>query len=51
MMKMQTQFGEMVITDENQTIVSEELKKEIEDNCTDDKKPNLVINDKQNLDK
>jgi hypothetical protein len=31
MMRMNTQFGDMVITDDNKTLVSDELKKEIED--------------------
>lgn len=51
MMTMKTQFGDMTITDNNQTIVTDELKKEIEKECIDNKTPELVINDKQNVDK
>jgi len=47
MMKMNTQFGDMVLTDDNKTIVNEELKKEIEDKIQDNKKPELIIQDSQ----
>lgn len=49
MLQMPTQFGNMTITDNNETIVSEALKKEIEDNLEDDtKKPELKIEDSAN---
>lgn len=49
MLQMPTQFGNMTITDNNETIVSEALKKEIEDNLEDGtKKPELKIEDSAN---
>ena len=49
MLQMPTQFGNMTITDNNETIVSEALKKEIEDNLEEGtKKPELKIEDSAN---
>ena len=38
MMTMKTQFGDMIITDDNKTIANEQLQKEINDSMVDDKK-------------
>ena len=49
MLQMPTQFGNMTITDNNETIVSEALKKEIEDNLEDGTtKPELKLEDSVN---
>ena len=49
MLKMPTQFGNMVITDNNETIVTEALKKEIEDNLEEGTtKPELKLEDSVN---
>lgn len=46
MLQMPTQFGNMTITDNNDTIVTEALKKEIEDNLEEGtKKPELKLED------
>lgn len=43
MLKMRTQFGDMTITDDNQTIADEELQKEINNKVLDDKKVKFSI--------
>ena len=49
MLQMPTQFGNMTITDNNDTIVSEALKKEIEDNLEEGtRKPELKLEDSVN---
>ena len=49
MLKMPTQFGNMTITDNNDTIVTEALKKEIEDNLEEgSNKPELKLEDAVN---
>ena len=48
MLQMQTQFGNMTITDNNETFVSKALKQEIEDNLEDNKKPELKLEDSKN---
>lgn len=46
MLQMATQFGNMTITDNNDTIVTEALKKEIEDNLEEgSNKPELKLED------
>jgi hypothetical protein len=42
---MRTQFGDMIITDDNKTIASETLQKEINDNMVDGKKAQFSITD------
>lgn len=42
MMSMKTQFGDMIITDDNKTIAGERLQKEINDAMTDNKKPEYI---------
>ena len=49
MLQMSTQFGNMTITDNNDTIVTEALKKEIEDNLEEgSNKPELKLEDSVN---
>ena len=49
MLQMPTQFGNMTITDNNDTIVTEALKKEIEDNLEEgSNKPDLKLEDTAN---
>lgn len=49
MLTMPTQFGNMTITDNNDTIVTEALKKEIEDNLEEGtNKPELKLEDSTN---
>lgn len=49
MLQMPTQFGNMTITDNNDTIVTEALKKEIEDNLEEgSNKPELKLEDSVN---
>ena len=49
MLTMPTQFGNMTITDNNHTIVTEAIKKEIEDNLEEGtKKPELKLEDSTN---
>lgn len=45
MMKMNTQFGDMIITDDNKTIVNEQLQKEISDKMIDGKEAHFSIID------
>lgn len=45
MMKMNTQFGDITITDENKTITNDALKKEIDDKLVDGKKANIFVED------
>ena len=45
MMKMQTQFGEMTITDDNKTIADEKLQKEINDKMVNGKEAKFSIID------
>lgn len=45
MMSMKTQFGDMIITDNNKTIADEQLQKEINDKMIDGKKVKFSIND------
>lgn len=42
MMNMKTQFGDMVITDDNKTIADEKLQKEINDAMLDNKKAEFI---------
>lgn len=42
MMSMKTQFGDMIITDDNKTIAGEKLQKEINNIMTDNKKPEFT---------
>lgn len=42
MMSMKTQFGDMVITDDNKTIADEKLQKEINDTMLDNKKAEFI---------
>ena len=42
MMKMKTQFGDMVITDDNKTIADENLQKEINNNIVNDRKIEFI---------
>ena len=49
MLQMQTQFGNMTFTDNNDTVVTEALKKEIEDNLEEGtRKPELKLQDSTN---
>ena len=45
MMKMRTQFGDMVFTDDNKTIADEKLQKEINSKMIDGKEAKFSIND------
>lgn len=45
MMKMKTQLGDMIITDDNKTIANEQLKKEINDKMIDGKEARFSIID------
>lgn len=42
MMNMKTQFGDMIITDDNKTIADENLQKEINDTILDNKKVEFI---------
>ena len=46
MLKMQTQFGEMTLNDDNSVVVNKQLKDEIENNLVEndnEQKPNLNL--------
>lgn len=42
MMTMDTQFGKMIITDDNKTIAPEVLQKEIQDSIQEGKRPEFI---------
>ena len=45
MMTMDTQFGKMIITDDNKTIAPERLQKEIQDSMQEGNTPEFITED------